>query len=130
MTDTTNAIDLDKSPLGELDGEAACLAEALAARPGVLRATDAGLPGTPGDVVFTTAAGTCWALNFHTGPDGEVVQDTTGRRAAWDVVLPAADVLRDVVVPALAACRAYAAVAASADTLTVYLRTGRRYACD
>jgi hypothetical protein len=115
-------IDRDKSPLTAVDEEAVRLADVLENHPGTSDVTDAGVQG---DIVFT-AAGRSWVLDFQSGPDGEVFQDPSGAPAPADG--PAADVLRDVVVPALLTHSAYRAATADGDTLTVHLATGRHYA--
>ncbi|MEU3051491.1 hypothetical protein ABZ705_34275 [Streptomyces sp. NPDC006984] len=115
-------IDRDKSPLTAVDEEAVRLADVLEAHPGTSDVTDA---DTRGDIVFTTTAGT-WVLDFQSGPDGEVFQNPNGAPAA-PADGPAADVLRDVVVPALLVHPAYRAAPADGDTLTVHLATGRHY---
>ncbi|MDW8805494.1 hypothetical protein P1P68_12075 [Streptomyces scabiei] len=115
-------IDRDKSPLTAVDEEAVRLADVLEDHTGTSDVTDAGVQG---DIVFT-AAGRSWVLDFQSGPDGEVFQNPTGTPAPADG--PAADVLRDVVVPALLAHSAYRAATADGDTLTVHLATGRHYA--
>lgn len=90
------------------------LADVLEAHPGTSDVTDA---GAAGDIVFT-AAGSIWVLDFQHSPDGEVFQSTGAPAPAG---APAADVLRDVVVPTLLADPA------ADDTLTVHLATGRHY---
>ncbi|MEU2770830.1 hypothetical protein ABZ628_29410 [Streptomyces diastaticus] len=122
MTTEFPPIDLDKSPLCAVDEEAIRLADILEDHPD---ARDVAHLGTRGDVVFTTAAGTR-ALNFQAGPDGEVFQDPTGTPAGIPSN-PAADVLCDIVVPALLAEPAYQAATADGNTLTVHLATGRHY---
>jgi hypothetical protein len=118
-------IDRDKSHLTAVDEEAARLADVLEDHPGTSDVTDA---DAAGDIVFT-AAGSTWVLDFQHGPDGEVFQ-STGAPAPAPAPAdgPAADVLRDVVVPALLAHPAYRAATADDDTLTVHLATGRHYA--
>ncbi|MFF8323039.1 hypothetical protein ACF06V_38605 [Streptomyces bobili] len=64
-------------------------------------------------------------LDFQAGADSEVFQDLDGAPAP--AVGPAADVLREVVVPALLAHPACRAATADGDTLTVHLATGRHY---
>ncbi|MFJ4008038.1 hypothetical protein ACIPWL_31990 [Streptomyces sp. NPDC090023] len=120
MTTQFPPIDRDKSHLTAVDEEAVRLADVLEDHPDTSDVTDA---GAAGDIVFT-AAGSTWALDFQHGPDGEVFQ-STGAPAPADA--PAADVLRDVVVPALLADPAYRAATADDDTLTVHLTTGRHY---
>ncbi|MFG3157959.1 hypothetical protein ACGF7W_38670 [Streptomyces sp. NPDC048219] len=121
MTTEFPPIDRDKIPLTAVDEEAVRLADVLEDHPGVSGVTDSGVQG---DIVFT-AAGRSWVLDFQDGPDGEVFQDPAGAPAPADG--PAADVLRDVVVPALLAHSAYRAAIADGDTLTVHLATGRHY---
>ncbi|MFJ6668971.1 hypothetical protein [Streptomyces sp. NPDC091383] len=123
MTTEFPPIDRDKSPLGAVDEEAVRLADVLEAHPGTSDVTDS---GALGDIVFT-AVGRSWVLDLQTDADGEVFQDPTGAPAAPGDG-PAADVLRDVVVPALLAHPAYRAATADGDTLTVHLATGRYYA--
>ncbi|MEU6285055.1 hypothetical protein [Streptomyces sp. NPDC047028] len=123
MTTQFPPIDRDKSPLTAVDEEAVRLADVLEAHPAASDVTDA---GAAGDIVFT-AAGDTWVLDFQSGPDGDVFQDPTGAAPA-PAAAPAADVLRDVVVPALLAHPAYRAATADGDTLTVHLATGRHYA--
>lgn len=98
------------------------LADVLEDHLGTSDVTDA---DTRGDIVFTAAGGT-WVLDFQAGPDGEVFQNPSGVPAPADG--PAADVLGDVVVPALLAHPAYQAATADGDALTVHLATGRHYA--
>ncbi|MYW98870.1 MULTISPECIES: hypothetical protein [unclassified Streptomyces] len=76
-----------------MDEEAVRLADVLEAHPG---ASDA---GAAGDIVFTAAGGT-GVLDFQPGRDGEVFQHPTGAPGR-PAGAPTADVLRDVVVPAL-----------------------------
>lgn len=114
-------IDRDKSHLTAVDEEAVRLADVLEHHPGTSDVTDSGVQG---DIVFT-AAGRSWVLDFQDGPDGEVFQNPSGALAPADG--PAADVLRDVVVPTLLAHPAYRAATADGDTLTVHLATGRHY---
>ncbi|MDP9607881.1 hypothetical protein [Streptomyces demainii] len=125
-TDVT-LIDRDKSPLSAVDDEAIRLADALEAHPQV---TEAWFDGSR--VVLSTTAHGTWTLDLQDGADGEVFQDTDDTVIpAATADLPAADVLRDVVVPALLARPAYSAATAGtpdADSLTVYLATGRHYA--
>ncbi|MEU4356778.1 hypothetical protein [Streptomyces virginiae] len=107
-----------------MDEEAVRLADVLEAHPdtsdpGLQRVTDS---GTRGDIVFTAAGGT-WVLDFQAGADGNVFRDTTGAPADG----PTADVLRDVVVPALLAHPAFETITADGDTLTIHLATGRHY---
>ncbi|MCA1222238.1 hypothetical protein [Streptomyces sp. 8L] len=120
MTTDISLIDLEKSPLSAVDEEAVRLADVLEAHSGTSDVTDA---DAAGDIVFT-AAGSTWVLDFQHGPDGEVFQ-STGAPAPANA--PAADVLRDVVVPALLAHPAYRAATANGDALTVHLATGRHY---
>ncbi|MFF3488767.1 hypothetical protein ACFYXC_36675 [Streptomyces sp. NPDC002701] len=120
MTTQFPPIDRDKSHLTAVDEEAVRLADVLEDHPGTSDVTDA---GTRGDIVFT-AAGSTWMLDFQHGPDGEVFQ-SAGVPAPANV--PAADVLCDVVVPALLADPAYRAATADGDTLTIHLATGRHY---
>lgn len=121
MTTEFPPIDRAKSPLTAVDEEAVRLADVLEDHPGISGVTDSGVQG---DIIFT-AAGRSWVLDFQDGPDGEVFQDPVGAPAPADG--PAADVLRDVVVPALLAHPAYRAATADGDTLTVHLDTGRHY---
>ncbi|WP_190100572.1 hypothetical protein [Streptomyces griseoflavus] len=114
-------IDRAKSPLTAVDEEAVRLADVLEDHPGVSGVTDSGVQG---DIVFT-AAGRSWVLDFQDGPNGEVFQDPADAPAPADG--PAADVLRDVVVPTLLAHSAYRAAIADGDTITVRLDTGRHY---
>jgi hypothetical protein len=102
-----------------VDEEAVGLADVLEAHPGTSDVTDA---GAAGDIVFTAAEGT-WVLDFQHGIDGEVFQNPTGAPADG----LAADVLRDVVVPALLAHPAYQAATADGDAVTVRLATGRHH---
>lgn len=104
-----------------MDEEAVRLADVLQAHPDTSDVTDS---GHQGDIVFTTAGGT-WVLDFQAGVGGEVFQGPTGTPAPADG--PAADVLRDIVVPALLAHPVYRAATADDDTLTVHLATGRDY---
>ncbi|MFJ4007770.1 hypothetical protein ACIPWL_30560 [Streptomyces sp. NPDC090023] len=124
MTTEFPAIDRDKSRLGAVDEEAVRLADVLEDHPDTTDVTDS---GAAGDIVFT-AAGRTWVLDFQTGPDGEVFQNPTGAAAPASVDGPAADVLRDVVVPALLAHPDYRAATADGDTLAVHLAAGRHYA--
>ncbi|MFD9619671.1 hypothetical protein ACFWB2_20645 [Streptomyces virginiae] len=64
-------------------------------------------------------------LDFQASADSYVFQDTTAAPAPAED--PAADELRDVVVPALLAHPAYRTATAEGDTLTVHLATGRHY---
>ncbi|MET9570555.1 hypothetical protein ACFYNW_06705 [Streptomyces virginiae] len=64
-------------------------------------------------------------LDFQAGADGNVFRDTTGAPAPADG--PTAEVLRDVVVPALLAHPAFETITADGDTLTIHLATGRHY---
>ncbi|MFD6916555.1 hypothetical protein [Streptomyces virginiae] len=64
-------------------------------------------------------------LDFQAGADDNVFQETTAAPAPAED--PAADVLRDVVVPALLAHPAYRTATAEGDTLTIHLATGRHY---
>ncbi|WP_331747021.1 hypothetical protein OG365_39525 (plasmid) [Streptomyces sp. NBC_00853] len=121
MTTRVPPTDRYKSPLPALDEEAGRLADLLEAHPDTSDVTDS---GTRGDIVFT-ATGDTWVLDFQAGADGNVFQDTNGAPAPSDD--PAADVLRDVVVPALLAHPAYRTATADGDTLTVQLATGRHY---
>lgn len=114
-------IDRDKSHLTAVDEEAVRLADALEAHPDASDVTDV---GAAGDIVFTAAGGT-WVLDFQSGPNSEVFQDSSGAPAPADA--PATDVLRDVVIPALLAHPDYRAATADDDTLTVHLATGRHY---
>ncbi|MFG3042820.1 hypothetical protein ACGFYZ_38565 [Streptomyces sp. NPDC048330] len=122
MTTQFPPIDRDKSHLTAVDEEAVRLADVLEDHPDTSGVTDA---GAAGDIVFT-AAGRTWVLDFQSGPDGEVFQNPTGAAPA-PANAPAADVLRDVVIPALLAHPAYLAATADDDTLTVHLATGRHY---
>ncbi|WP_331725548.1 hypothetical protein OG596_38445 (plasmid) [Streptomyces sp. NBC_01102] len=121
MTTQFPPIDRDKSPLTAVDEEIGRLADVLQAHPHTSDVTDS---GHQGDIVFT-AAGNTWVLDFQSGADGEVFQNPTGTPAPTDG--PAADVLCDVVVPALLAHPAYQAATADDDTLTVHLATGCHY---
>ncbi|MCX5077671.1 hypothetical protein OG321_34905 [Streptomyces sp. NBC_00424] len=114
-------IDRFKSPLTAVDDEAVRLVDVLQAHPDTSDVTDA---SHQGDIVFT-AAGDTWVLDFQFGADGEVFQSPTDTPTPADQ--PAADALRDVVVPALLARPAYRAATADDDTLTVHLATGRHY---
>ncbi|WP_299542468.1 hypothetical protein [uncultured Streptomyces sp.] len=113
--------DCDESPLTAVDEEAVRLAHALEAHPGTSDVTDC---NAQGEVVFT-AGGSTWVLDFQDGPDGNVFQDPPSAPAPAGG--PAADVLRDAVIPALLAHPAYRAATADGDTLTVHLATGRHY---
>ncbi|MEU2800870.1 hypothetical protein [Streptomyces sp. NPDC007117] len=93
MTTENPPIDRDKSHLTAVGEEAVRLADVLENHPGTSDVTDADVRG---DIVFT-AAGRTWALDFQSGPDGEIFQDPTGTPAPANT--PAADVLRDVVIP-------------------------------
>ncbi|MFD4116891.1 hypothetical protein ACFWSJ_26005 [Streptomyces niveus] len=104
-----------------MDEEAVRLADVLQTHPDTNDVTDF---GAQGDIVFTAAGGT-WMLDFQASADGEVFQDSTGTPVPADG--PGADVLRDVVVPALLTHPAYRAATADDDTLTVLLATGRHY---
>ncbi|MCX4721895.1 hypothetical protein [Streptomyces virginiae] len=121
MTMRVPPIDREKSPLTALDEEAARLADLLEAHPDTTDVTDS---GTRGDIGFTTAGDT-WVLDFQAGADDNVFQETTAAPAPAED--PAADVLRDVVVPALLAHPAYRTATAEGDTLTIHLATGRHY---
>ncbi|MEU5137395.1 hypothetical protein [Streptomyces californicus] len=89
-------IDRDKTHLTAVDEEAARLADVLEDHPDTSDVTDA---SAAGDIVFA-AAGSTWVLDFQHAPDGKVFQSTDAPAPAD---APAADVLRDVVVPALLA---------------------------
>ncbi|MGW5216090.1 hypothetical protein ACWEQO_34025 [Streptomyces sp. NPDC004051] len=101
-------IDRDKSPLTAVDEDAVRPADVLEDHPDT---SDAAASGVQGDIVFT-AAGGVWMLNLQAGADGEVCQDPAPADA------PAADMLRDVVVPAPGPPRPPAATA-DGHSLTV-----------